>query len=100
MWSPIAVVESTFFWPQLTGGNTFVGNGTSGSSGPLDQQLTHSNDMFIVGPRRGFRPTGSAVGRARSAVVRLELGQQLLPGRHRERNTGIFRCQLVPSLHG
>lgn len=61
-WSPIAVVESTFFWPQLTNGNTFVGNGTSGSSGPLDQEFTQSNDMFLVGPRVAFGTQGQRWG--------------------------------------
>jgi hypothetical protein len=61
-WSPIVAVESTFFWPQLTNGNTFVGNGTSGSSGPLDQQFTQSNEMFIVGPRVTFGAQGPRWG--------------------------------------
>ncbi|HEY4313040.1 MAG TPA: hypothetical protein VGN12_26545 [Pirellulales bacterium] len=61
-WSPIALAESTFFWPTLAHGNSFVGTGSSGLNGPLDQTLAQSNNLFLAGPRIMFGRQGQTWG--------------------------------------
>ena len=61
-WSPIVLAESTFFWPQLSHASTFAGTGSSGLAGPLDQQLSGANSLFVAGPRIAFGIQGPVWG--------------------------------------